>query len=131
MILAVVGCSGPSDSGDKQVAVHKADAIYQAIKAKDFKKAASLFSPQFYKTNTPERWAAHLEDLHKEFGDLKHYDLKKVLTSSNFNGVNITLKYKAHYTKHDAFEEMTFATQPSGGRLEIMDYKVELDKFDS
>jgi hypothetical protein len=45
--------------------------------------------------------------------------------------VDLTLKYKAHYAKHDAFEQMIFATEPSGGTLEIMDYKVELDKFES
>lgn len=129
--LAVVGCAGASDSGDKNVAVQKANVIYQAIKDKDFKKAAGLFSPKFYETTSPARWTAHLEDLHNKFGDLKRYELKKVITNSNYNGVNITLKYKTYYTKHDAFEEMTFATQPSGGRLEIMDYKVELDKFDS
>lgn len=127
--LSVAGCTAPNGPSDKQQAILKADAIYKAIEAKDFKKAASLYSPQFYKTTTPEKWIAHLEDLHKQFGDLKRYDLKKVITNSNYNGVDLTLKYKTHYTKHDAFEEMTFATQPGGGQLAILGYKVEMDRF--
>ena len=132
MISAVFGCSsGPSDTGDKSEATHKADAIYQAIKAKDFKKAASLFPPQFYRITTLEDWTAHLKSLHEKFGDLTRYKLVKVITTSNYNGVDITLKYKVFYTKHNAFEEMTFASQPSGGRLSLMNYKVELDTLDS
>lgn len=131
LITAIAGCSsGPIDSGDKQDAMHTADAIYKAIKDKDFKQAAALFPPQFYRTTTREDWIAHLQSLHDKFGDLKSYKLAKVLTSSNYNGVDITLKYKVFYTKHSAFEQMTFATQPSGGRLQLMNYKVELDRFD-
>ncbi len=132
VVVAVVGCSsGPSDSGDKKDATETADAIYQAIKVKDFKRAASLFPPQFYRITTREDWTAHLKSLHEKYGDLKRYKLTKVITTSNYNGVNVTLKYKTFYTKHDAFEEMTFASQPSGGRLQLMNYKVELDTIDS
>lgn len=130
VVVAIAGCSGTGDSGEKKVAVQKADAIYRAIKAQDFETAAALFPPQFYRTTTRQDWVAHLKSLHEKFGDLKRYKLARVITSSNYNGVNFTLKYKAFYTKHNAFEEMTFATEPSGGRLRLMDYKVELDKFD-
>ncbi len=132
VVVTVVGCSsGPIDTGDKKDAMRTADAIYKAIKDKDFKQAASLFPPQFYRTTTRDDWMAHLKSLHDKYGDLKHYKLIKVITTSNYNGVDITLKYKVFYTKHDAFERLTFASQPSGGRLQLMNYKVELDTIDS
>ncbi len=132
MVIALVGCAEPSDKGDKQAAIEKANAFYQAIEGKDFKKAASLFSPTFYKSikSTPEQWIAHLEELHKEYGDMKRFDMTRVITSSNYGGVVLLLKFKVYYTKHNAFEAITFAPPPNENHLEIMDYTVKLDKFD-
>jgi len=130
-LIAVVGCSRHGASGDERAAIQKAKSIYLAIENNDFKRAASQFSPQFYQKISPEQWIEHLKSIHEKFGDLKHFDLKRVITSSNYNGVVLILKYKVFYSKHDAFEEMTFAPQPSVGHLEIMNYTVKLDKFDS
>ena len=130
--VAAAACGQiPDRSADAQAAEQHVAAIYQAIEAKDFSKAAAMYSPLFYKEHSEDEWAGHLQELNKQLGDLQSFRLTKVISNSNFSGVFLTLKYKTHYSKHDAFEQFVFTTPPGGGKLQVVSHKVDIDTFNS
>lgn len=96
-----------------------------AIQHNDFEKAATLYSKEFYRVTTPQRWQAHLEEVHRKFGDLKQVNLHRVIVNSVYSGTRIILKYKNHYSKHDAFETVTFESQLNEEGMNIVAHKID------
>lgn len=122
----VAGCAPPQGPTGKQIAIKKADAILDAIKAQDFKRAASLYSTQFYKITTPASWQAHLEKIHEKYGDLKGYRLEKVIVNSVYSGARFSLKFRTNYAKRDAVETMVFFRPINGDKIEIATHEMEI-----
>lgn len=126
MVLAMAGCARNEGPTGKQIAIKKATAILDAIKANDFKHAASLYSSQFYKVTTPAKWQAHLEQIHKKYGDLKSYRLEKVIVNSVYSGARFSLKYRCNYAKRDAVETMVFFRPINGDKIQIATHQMEI-----
>jgi len=124
--FVTAGCAPPQGPTGKQIAIKKADAILDAIKSKDFKHAASLYSAQFYKVTTPAKWQAHLEQVHQKYGDLKRYRLEKVIVNSVYSGARFSLKFRTEYAKRDAVETMVFFRPINGEKVEIATHKMEI-----
>lgn len=125
-MLAVAACrAGLGGPTGEQVAVSQADAIFAAIKAKDFQHAASLYSDQFYRATTPQKWQAHLERINDKWGDLQSYELSNVVVNSVYSGVRFALKYKTEYAKRGAFETLVFFRRIDQDRINIITHRME------
>lgn len=124
--VVITGCAQNSGPTGEDVAKQKAAAIFKAIEEKDFKKAASLYSKEFYRVTTPLRWQAHLEEVHDKFGDLENVNLHKVVINSVYSGTRVILKYKNHYSKHDAFETVAFDDQLNEKGMNVVAHKIDM-----
>ena len=124
--FVIAGCSQVNGPTGKDFAKEKAAAIFKAIRQNDFKKAASLYSKEFYRVTSPKRWQAHLEEVHQKFGDLENVSLHKVIVNSVYSGTRIILKYKNDYSKHDAFETVTFDNQLNKKGMNVVAHKIDM-----
>lgn len=96
MLLGVwlVACSNPGTVG---MAEHQAEQFFQAVKGKEFDKAATYFQDT---PNDPRgRWAAQLRENYSNLGDLESYRLVDKEVDTVYSGTRYILVYVAKYTK--------------------------------
>ena len=98
----LLGCSDPGNT--TSVAEHLADEYYQAVKDKDFDKAAGLFldSP-----GEPRgKWLEELRDYNAKLGDLQSYKMVGKEVDTVFTGTRYIFRYITTYTKTSAVETL-------------------------
>jgi len=96
----LLGCSQPANTVD--MAEQLADDYYQALKNKDFDKAAANFA------DTPgeprAKWQEQLRDYNSKLGDLQSYQFIDKEVDTVFTGTRYILRYKTQYSKFPATE---------------------------
>ena len=97
-----VGCSDPGDTVD--MAQQVADGYYQALKNKDFEKAAGYFMDT--KAAPRAQWFDELRDYHSKLGELQSYELVGKVVNTVYSGTRYTLRYKTQYSKFPATETL-------------------------
>jgi len=96
----LLGCSEPGNTVDG--AEQLADNYYQALKNKDFDKAAAEFA------DTPGEpraaWLDRLREYNSKLGDLQSYQFIDKEVDTVFTGTRYILRYKTQYSKFPATE---------------------------
>ena len=98
----LLGCSDPGDTVDQAQQV--ADGYYQALKNKDFEKAAGYFMNT--KAEPRAQWLEELRGYRSKLGDLQSYKFVNKEVNTVYSGTRYTLRYKATYTKFPAYETL-------------------------
>jgi major membrane immunogen (membrane-anchored lipoprotein) len=98
----LMGCSDPGDTVDRAQQV--ADGYYQALKNKDFEKAAGYFMNT--KVEPRSQWLEQLRDYNNKLGDLQSHELIDKVVSTVYSGTRYTLRYKTKYSKFPANETL-------------------------
>ena len=102
LCLLLVGCSDPGNTVD--MAQQVADGYYQALKNKDFEKAAGYFMNT--KAEPRAQWLDELRDYHSKLGDLQSFELVGKVVNTVYSGTRYTLHYKTQYSKFPATETL-------------------------
>ena len=98
----LMSCSNPNNT--LPMAKQVADDFYQAVKNKDFKKAAGYFQDS---PNDPRgRWLAELNQNEKTLGDLESYKLVDKEVDTVYSGTRYILVYRTKYAKREARETL-------------------------
>ncbi len=81
------------------------DEYFQALNQKDFDKALSYYSPEFFKTTSREKWLEALKTVNSKLGDYKAKELTYG-KSQRYYGANmlIVLDYSVSYSKNTSQE---------------------------
>jgi hypothetical protein len=98
----LLGCSDPGNTTG--MAEHMADEYYQAVKNKDFDKAAGLFldSPG----EPRAKWLEQLRDYNAKLGDLQDYKLIDKEVDTVYSGSRYVFRYVTTYSKSPATETL-------------------------
>jgi len=98
----LLGCSDPGNTTG--MAEHMADEYYQAVKNKDFDKAAGLFldSPGAPRA----KWLEQLRDYNAKLGDLQDYKLIDKEVDTVYSGSRYVFRYITTYAKSPATETL-------------------------
>jgi len=98
----LVGCSNPGNT--LKMANQVADNFYQAVKSKDFEKAAGYFQDS---PNDPRgRWLAELRQNNSKLGDLQSYKLVDKEVDTVYSGTRYILVFLTKYSKQPARETL-------------------------
>ena len=98
----LAACSNP---GNTMVTAEKvADNFFQAVKSKDFEKAASLF--QDSPSDPRGKWLAELRDNSGKLGDLQSYKLVDKEVDTVYSGTRYIFVYQTLYSKSRARETL-------------------------
>ena len=104
LCMALLGCDSPPQPVG--MAEQAADQYYQALKSKDFDKAASYF------LDTPgeptDKWLQQLRDYNGKLGDLQGYHLVDKAVNTVYSGTRYTLIFNTKYSKYSATETLSF-----------------------
>ena len=121
-LLLLAACSDPGNT--TKVAQQVADGYYQALKNKDFPKAAGYFMDT--KAVPRAQWLDELRDYHDKLGDLQSFKLVGQQVNTVYSGTRYTLHYKTQYSKFPATETLilfdgvsTFGGGKGGNVLQI------------
>ena len=98
----LAGCSDPGNS--MTVARQVADNFFQAVKIKDFEKAASYF--QDSPSDPRGRWLAELREYNGKLGDLEAYKLVDKEVDTVYSGTRYIFVFQTRYTKSAAQETL-------------------------
>ena len=98
----LAGCSNPGNS--MTVARQVADNFFQAVKSKDFEKAASYF--QDSPSDPRGRWLAELREYNGKLGDLEAYKLVDKEVDTVYSGTRYIFVFQTRYTKSAAQETL-------------------------
>ena len=98
----LLGCSDPGNTTG--MAEHMADEYYQAVKNKDFDKAAGMFldSPG----EPRAKWLEQLRDYNAKLGDLQDYKLIDKEVDTVYSGSRYIFRYVTTYSKSSATETL-------------------------
>lgn len=98
----LAGCSDPGNS--MTVARQVTDNFFQAVKTKDFEKAASYF--QDSPSDPRGRWLAELRENNGKLGDLEAYRLVDKEVDTVYSGTRYIFVFQTRYTKAAAQETL-------------------------
>lgn len=98
----LVGCSDPGDTVN--MAEQVADGYYQALKNKDFEKAAGFFMDT--RAQPRAQWLDELRAYNSKLGELQSYELVDKVVNTVYSGTRYTLRYKTKYSKFPAYETL-------------------------
>jgi len=110
LCAVLVGCGDPGDTVN--MAEQVAGSYYQALKNKDFEKAAGFFKD----TNSKPRaqWHDQLQEYNSKLGELQSYQLVDKVVNTVYSGTLYTLRYKTKYSKFSATETLILFEGVSG-----------------
>jgi len=134
-VLALFGaiCSGVIFSGcdlfkDKSEAGAVVIGLFNAVNSRDFDKALTYYSSDFFETTSREDWSQALNGINKKLGDLEKYKLTnwqgRKSAGSKGNGSWVTLTYEVTYSKYTAKETFYLYKPLVGGQFEIDNHEV-------
>lgn len=98
----LVGCSDPGNTVG--MAEQLADNFYQAVKSKDFDKAAAYF--QDSPSDPRGRWLAELRENNSKLGSLEDYKLVDKEVDTVYSGTRYIFVYQTQYSKYPARETL-------------------------
>ncbi len=115
-IVLVVLSAGCNLTIDVSPADSLASQYYQALMAKDFDKAKTFYSDDFFKAGalTEQEWQEVWPRIQVKLGDLWGYKLTKWSIMSTSSGVQYDLFYDVQYASYQAIERFLI-TRPAGG----------------
>lgn len=103
LCLTTTACSDPGNSVKQADAV--ADSYYQALKNKNFDKAASLFMDT--KAAPRAQWLDEIRSNHDKLGDLQSFQaVGQPIVNTVYSGTRYTLHYKTQYANATAHETL-------------------------
>ena len=98
----LAGCSDPGNT--MGMAEQLADNFYQAVKSKDFDKAAAYF--QDSPSDPRGRWLAELRENNSKLGSLEDYKLVDKEVDTVYSGTRYIFVYQTQYSKYPARETL-------------------------
>jgi len=103
LCVVLLGCSN-SANDTMNMAEQVADGYYQALKNKDFEKAAGYFmdtraEPRAY-------WLDEIRGNSDKLGELKSYKLVNKQVNTVYSGSRYTLRFNNHYDKGITYETL-------------------------
>jgi hypothetical protein len=127
LILGLVA-SCADEIEDKTIAEDAAKSYFNAIRDKDFDKALTFYSPEFFKRTSHEVWLQTLKTMNAKLGDLKSYELIDWRFQKNIGMVSndtfYLMKYKVIYSKYSAEERLDFIKPASGDEIKIIGHSI-------
>ena len=102
LCVCLVACSNPGNTVSKAEEV--ADNFYQALKNKDFEKAAAYF--QDSPSDPRGTWLAELRQYNSKLGTLESYKLVDKEVDTVYSGTRYIFVYQTKYSKYPARETL-------------------------
>ncbi|HEY79150.1 MAG TPA: hypothetical protein G4O09_08570 [Dehalococcoidia bacterium] len=113
---------------EKSATENVVTSYFEAVKAKDFDKALSFYSPKFFEVTPQDDWLEALKTINAKLGDLQTYKLtswkgnKQVGTAGS--GTYYELRYEVTYSKYPAKEVFNIFKPSAGGELKIQGHNI-------
>ena len=121
----MVGCASAQEIEDAE---NLGQSYYEALKAKDFDKAMSFYSSEFFKATSKGDTLQALKNISLKLGDLQSYEYdyyeKKSYTGTQGSYTIYNLYYDVIYSKGSSRETLTL-TKSEDGRFEILGFNID------
>jgi len=117
--------SGCSKEVEGEVVLPLANEFFLALQEKDYDKALTFYSDDFFNLTSREHWRANLEDIQKKLGKLDTIKLKLQHTNTVLSGRRFIFIYTNHYEKARTKETVIFFQHVSNEDIKIQVHKIE------
>jgi hypothetical protein len=130
--VLVVGCIGyglMKGMKMKPQAESVGQQLYEAIRAKDYDRALSLYDPMFFQQTNRDEWRKMLAGINTKLGDLVSYEqrgwnINAQTGTGSASGVYVTLTYKVTYAKYPADETLSLFMPAGGSKFTITGHNI-------
>ena len=127
-IASFFGCASPQKN--IELAKPVIDSYFTALKQKDFDKALSFYSPQFFKTTPRKEWKSALKKIISKLGTLQSYELVYSHSQPYYGtSVLILLDYKVKYSKYTSKESFSLVKSLGSNKIKILNHIVSSAGF--
>ncbi len=120
--FALTGCSKEVEG---EIVLPIANEFFAALQEKNYDKAMTFYSDDFFNLMSREHWLTNLQDIQKKLGDLETVKLKTQLTNTVLSGRRFIFIYTNHYEKARTKETVIFFQHVSNEDIKIQVHKIE------
>ncbi len=99
--------------------------LFTAIQNKDYDKALTFYSKEFFSLTSPNAWIDRLKDINSKLGDLQTIKLKSETASTIFSGRRFIFIYTNRYKNGPAKETVVFFQNIEKQEIKIHSHKIE------
>ncbi len=99
--------------------------LFTAIQNKDYDKALTFYSKDFFSMMPPNAWMEHLKDINSKLGDLQEIKLNSKTASTIFSGKRFIFIYTNRYKNGLAKETVVFFQNVKKQEIKIHSHKIE------
>ncbi len=120
--FVLMGCSKEVEG---EVVLPMANEFFTAIQDKNYDKALTFYSDDFFNLQTPEDWRAHLQEIQEKLGGLQKVKLKLQQTNTVLSGRRFIFIFTNQYEKARSKETVIFFQQVRSDDIKIQVHKIE------
>lgn len=124
LILIIYLSACAQEAKIKDVSKQSAE-LFTAIQNKDYDKALTFYSKDFFSMMPPNAWIEHLKDINSKLGDLQEIKLKSKTASTIFSGKRFIFIYTNRYKNGLAKETVVFFQNIKKQETKIHSHKIE------
>ena len=121
----LIGCGTPQEIEDAE---NLGQSYYEALKAKDFDKAMSFYSSEFFKATSKGDTLQVLQNISSKLGNLQSYEYdyyeKTSYTGTQGSYTTYNLYYDVIYAEGSSRETLTL-TKSEDGNFEILGFNID------
>jgi len=104
-------------------------ALFTALQHKDYQKALTFYSDEFFGIMPPKAWVDKLKDNNIKLGDLVKVKLKSETASTIFSGRRFIFIYTNQYQNGLAKETVIFFQKINTEEIKVHSHKIESSKL--
>ncbi|MFQ5469049.1 MAG: hypothetical protein ACE5EH_01955 [Gammaproteobacteria bacterium] len=101
-----------------------AASYFEAIKSKNFDRAASFYPPE-----QQEKWQAYLTEAHDKLGDLSSYNIHGIEPSTVYSGKRFIMDVATKYGDQIAAEVVILFAHVKTGKILLESHKISAKGF--
>ena len=117
--------AGCSKEVEEEAVVPIVNEFFSAIKQKDYDKAMTFYSDDFFNMRSHDDWRAYLQEVQGKLGDLQQVKLKRKQTSTVLSGRRFIFIFSNQYEKARTKETVIFFQQVTSDDIKIQVHKIE------
>jgi len=120
--FVLAGCSKEVEG---EVVLPLANEFFVAIQDKDYDKALTFYSDDFFNLMSRESWRDNLKEVQEKLGPLERIKLKLQETNTVLSGRRFIFIFTNHYEKARTKETVIFFQHVSNEDIKIQVHKIE------
>jgi len=128
LLLGLAGCGDGErayNTATNPAVQARAEALFEAMKAKDFDRVADQYYDKFFAQRSREQWLVDMKALLAERGPMTAYHLRRSQADTRFSGKFFMLEYETVHTGDKRLHHtVTLLLPVSGGDIQLVGHKI-------